>query len=61
MSPIGHMFKLLFVDLGPAGPPLLILLAVLSVWLGWRYSRPLKTVTRVTPKTVDRVKSDPGD
>jgi hypothetical protein len=57
MSPIGHMFKLLFVDLGPGGPPLLLLLTVFSMWLGWRYSRPSKTVTRVTPKTVDRDKA----
>ena len=27
MSPIGHMFKLLFIDMGPMGPVLLILLA----------------------------------
>ena len=61
MSPIGHMFRLFFVDLGPAGPALLFLLAVLSMWLGYQYSRPSKTVTRVTPKTVNRVTSDPGD
>ena len=40
MSPIGHMFKLLFVDMGPMGPALLILLAFGSMWLGYRFSRP---------------------
>jgi hypothetical protein len=40
MSPIGHMFKLLFVDMGPLGLALLILLALGSMWLGYRFSRP---------------------
>ena len=38
MSPIGHMFKLLFVDMGPMGPVLLLLLALGSMWLGYRFS-----------------------
>jgi hypothetical protein len=40
MSSIGHMFKLLFVDMGPMGPVLLVLLALGSMWLGYRFSRP---------------------
>ena len=40
MSPIGHMFKLLFVDMGPMGSVLLVLLALGSMWLGYRFSRP---------------------
>ena len=40
MSQIGHMFKLLFYDMGPLGPILLILLALISMWVGYRYSRP---------------------
>lgn len=40
MSSIGHMFKLLFYDMGPLGPVLLVLLALVSMWLGYRFSRP---------------------
>jgi hypothetical protein len=40
MSSIGHMFKLLFVDMGAMGPVLLVLLALGSTWLGYRFSRP---------------------
>lgn len=40
MSSIGHMFKLLFYDAGPAGPILLVLLALVSMWLGYRFSKP---------------------
>ena len=43
MSQIGHMFKLLFYDLGPLGPILLILLALIAMWVGYRYSRPSDT------------------
>jgi len=40
MSPIGYMFKLFFVDMGAMGPVLLILLALGSMWIGYRFSRP---------------------
>ena len=42
MSSIGHMFELLFADFGPAGYALLLLVALVSMWLGFRYSRPAR-------------------
>lgn len=40
MSFVGNMFKLFAYDLGPLGPVLLILLALGSMWMGYRFSRP---------------------
>ena len=40
MSSIGYMFKLFAYDMGPLGPVLLLLLALGSMWLGYRFSRP---------------------
>jgi hypothetical protein len=40
MGFVGRGFKLLFYDLGPVGWTLLVLLALVSMWLGYRFSRP---------------------
>ena len=40
MSFVGNVFKLLAYDMGPLGPVLLVLLALGSMWLGYRFSRP---------------------
>ncbi len=40
MSFVGNMFKLFAYDMGPLGPVLLVLLALGSMWLGYRFSRP---------------------
>ena len=52
MSSIGHMFKLLFYDMGPLGSVLLVLLALASMWLGYRFSRPSNNQLSIRrPKT----------
>jgi hypothetical protein len=40
MSFVGNMFKLFAYDMAPLGPVLLVLLALGSMWLGYRFSRP---------------------
>lgn len=42
MSPIGAIDRMvtLFLEMGPLGAVLLLLLAVGSMWLGYRFSRP---------------------
>ena len=40
MSFVGNMFKLFAYDMGPVGAVLLVLLALGSMWLGYRFSRP---------------------
>ena len=40
MSSIGHVFKLFSYDVGPLGYILLLMLALGSMWLGYRFSRP---------------------
>jgi hypothetical protein len=40
MSFVGYMFKLFAYDMGPVGSALLVLLAVGSMWLGYRFSKP---------------------
>jgi len=37
MSFVGYMFKLFAYDMGPVGSALLVLLAVGSMWLGYRF------------------------
>jgi hypothetical protein len=37
---LGHVLKLFYSDFGPLGDLLLVVLAVGSMWLGFRYSRP---------------------
>ena len=40
MSFVGNMFKLFAHEMGPLGPVLLVVLALGSMWLGYRFSRP---------------------
>ena len=48
------MFKLFFVDMGPMGPVFLLLIALTSMWLGYRFSRPSEnhlSIRRPAPKS----------
>lgn len=57
MSFVGNMFKLFASDMGPLGPVLLVLLALGSMWLGYRFSRPSDNQVSIrrppAPKTSD--------
>lgn len=39
MSAFGHIFKLFNHGMGPLGDMALVVLAIVSMWLGYRYSR----------------------
>lgn len=44
---LGHVLKLFYRDFGPLGDFLLVVLALGSMWLGYRYSRPSNTLLSI--------------
>jgi len=58
MSSIGQMFKLFLDELGPMGAILLVLLAIVAMWLGYRYSRPSDHQSSIRRLTIRRASKD---
>lgn len=49
MGSIGQMFKLFSNDMGPAGDVFLVLVALVAMWLGYRFSRPSDNQISIRP------------
>lgn len=47
MHGLGHVLKLFYRDFGPLGDLVLVVLALGSMWLGYRYSRPSNTLLSI--------------
>lgn len=47
MHGLGHVLKLFYYDTGPVGDLVFLALALGSMWMGYRYSRPSNTALSI--------------